>query len=165
MSWWTSYWNFILSIDPIHSCNDIKLFCEMHENVIIKWCTLNLSSRINDELLQLEPLSLVAKQGQNKWKWVTNQSQGMREMKENEAQVSNLSDRCLERQKGQTLPNLSSYIFNLKVRILKTSEILRMKCEGLKHFELSDGRFKIVGSLCKNQNVFGRALKNLQNDF
>jgi hypothetical protein len=89
----------------------------------------------------------------------------MREMKENEAQVSNLSDRCLERQKGQTLPNLSSYIFDLKVRILKTSKILRMKCEGLKHFELCDGRFKIVGSLCKNQNVFGRAFKNLQNDF
>jgi hypothetical protein len=39
-----------------------------------------------------------------------------------------------------------------------------MKCEGLKHFELSDGRFKIVGSHCKNQNVFGRAFKKLQND-
>ncbi len=48
-------------------------------------------------------LSLVAKQGQNKWKWVTNQSQAMREMKENEAQVSNPSDKCLEGQKGQTL--------------------------------------------------------------
>jgi len=34
---------------------------------------------------------------------VTNQSQAMREMKENEAQVSNPSDKCLEGQKGQTL--------------------------------------------------------------
>jgi hypothetical protein len=88
----------------------------------------------------------------------------MMEMKENEAQVFNPSDKCLEGQKGQTLPNLSSYIFDLKVRTFKTSEILRMKCEGLKHFELSDGRFKIEGSHCKNQNVFGRAFKNLQND-
>jgi hypothetical protein len=84
----------------------------------------------------------------------------MREMKENEAQVSNPSDRCLEGQKGQTLPNPSSYISDLKVRTLKTSEILRMKCEGLKHFELSDGRFKIVGSYYKNKNVFEKKLQN-----
>jgi hypothetical protein len=50
----------------------------------------------------------------------------------------------------------------LKVRTLKKLEILRMKCEGLKHFESSDGRFKIVGPHCKNQNVFARALKKLQ---
>jgi len=50
----------------------------------------------------------------------------------------------------------------LKVRTLKKLEILRMKCEGLKHFESSDGRLKIVGSHCKSQNVFGRALKKLQ---